>query len=524
MKPFLFALGLSVLLYAIGSPIILSLVSLPSILLWGIALIPVWWVSYKEIKNFANSRLTRTLKVLDNQIQKNETFLEKKWPSQIDVKRDDLDRLAQKATKYIEAIDFALKKAHQPKSWRDHPWISDKALRVAKLGKILRLEDQKRQIESKITLLVESVPQQIEALIFQIKPDFRNPTDFVPELEPGKLDKLTDFVNHYGSEQTKKDFAKNTNLINLFVHSLDLKDLQQAKFIYKKPKPSPVDAPWGGYRRIDAQFRGWHHLINGWMVKGEKKEALKRVLLLLEGKLILTPEVLAKDCEILENDHVSNLVRSHLFLLLEKSENIKLLKVTDQEKIEGWYQSHKADIVKAQYCMEAIFREPSRPFPDLPELANYFHLLDHAILISSIQSEYNFSHLIRNYFDHYEGEHPWAHIFLRFVPEDSPERIQYTQKAQTKRLEWFINQADKLQPSSIHQEEVSLFNDRHVDPQIASNPCELIGKTIKKHPLYTAPYSPAFQNFLDLFSKHAFCNNEVKTEYLQAHKVGASLG
>ncbi len=502
------ALVLGFTLSSFFSPLILSIAAIPIL----------GWLSYQVIKNKLNQALKLKVGWAKQHFVENEIFLAEPLFDLVSIDNlniNHLDNLQDNATSRIEALNTVLETLSK-KSWREHPWIVDAKLHKQKNNYKIKLNTQKLDIQSKLRILADNIAKNIKCKIVHLKPTFTDAGQLTPSLQPLELERLMAFISLHANQDQKESLAKNTEIINIFIQDLSLKNLQCAKFLYKNNEASSSGSiPWGGYTRFSAHFIGWKNLIQGWMLKGEKKQAMLDLLSVLEGTLQLTPIEFKKRIQLLNaNEKLKKLIQKHLFLLLDDPAQVLLLSDKDAEKIHAWFEKNEPNIKGAQTFIAAVFEsEIVEEDVILENLANHIELLDSAALIfhiSKIQPESAFAARAEIYFQHYKGDHSLAHFLLRFLPA-SAHRAHLLHQICTKRLYWSIEeaQAEALDfESFVDEKNTNLFN--ALESGWNFDICA------EKHSYYSQ-YTANFDAFLQAAADHGFCKESLVRTYKSKH-------
>lgn len=372
----------------------------------------------------------------------------------------DSEEIERQMTENLLAIEKVLQKLDHV-SWLEKLWPDTFGLKESSLRLKEVLRAQQEVIRQGARCLAQQISaESADAMLVLIKTIEKD--QLIPALTPTCYESLKRWVEGYGDYALQKQFQQNTDAMALWITRL-----AHCRVLRKAVDPHSV--PWGGSAlRYDA-LRGWHVLLNTFVIDPVKRESCLALNAWLMGESqALTGESPAKT--------PWEWVR---FLALGEKEEAAIQKIQEmvfyclpeypaeyayhtsekhKELIKKWHEEYEGPVSEAAQAIERSFLEDPAMLSlehstQLPSV--YGLLAGEDIYYASLgEAPDHRRQLARDYFSRYQGETPVSDLLLRLLP--SEDQAKGVVQAAIKRLHVlfeqlpsFLNPTEALDPLDI---------------------------------------------------------------------------
>ncbi len=499
----------------------------------GVGLVPLWWYLGEHIQKIRGA-ISKTLTLFKRQdivealftIEECELFIcQNLCQTLIDIAHYDighLQTLVNARLSRLNQIQQKLNHYQRSERWVCKGMVDEKVKLVDN-----RINELKALLNQKMTQMAshvsERIGEDIDILIARV-----DKKRLVPVLESEQLEKLAQFVAHYGDLAAQHRFKDNTNVVQKW---LDLMDVTHFACPHERTEEKTV--PWGGFTIRKDVLNGWEIILTAFAKKSQIP-ALLRLNDFLKGQGELSRDELTSLLQQIgasvDVQQQIQQIESTIFCTLQDRpcHHARILGAQYQQMITAWYQQQQATLKEAEAAIKKIFQLARLNQDKLAEyltqmsddkLSDYFTALDaadiYAYSANMPSKPEQRQNLVRAYFEGYQGQNSKAYRLIRLVPEKNKTAL-VTELAY-KRLQWILDHLEHpVSPQNPFDEvDIELFhNSRLLDVSSDFS----FSNVVTTHPSFHGQWNNAMETFLGACEYACLDSGGLANKYLQKNK------
>lgn len=504
-------------------------------LFFGLALAPLWWLTYQQINRFGRfiryslqnekkETVLHSLLVLES----TRNFLVNRLSQPVlAVTHADIDLIEGQAEHHFQALNncnIALLRSLP--IYKRYFYQGLIELRVQELSR--RLQDEARDLRTALARVAMHLAVSLEREITQFEHSVVQGRS-VPLIPTNQISKLKAFVQKYGDAPAQAQFNRSANVTCKWVSKLE-----RASQPYQGEAARTLfDQPWGGHFLRTDFLQGWQTLLDTFSEFPEERTACTLINNLLLGKQHVSLEALTSAISILSGrlgkidllDKIQNLI--FVTMRPETIENAVLLSQKNKRVLKQWFDTHKSEIKSAEEAVAQLFTRARMTdeqrllqlnnIPDL-QLRSYYELLDgadiYALSVGKTKAQSKRKNKAREYFSHYKGDSALAYRFLKFL---SPaERSATVVGVAQTRLDWILTKVEKSkeEKSLFSPIDLEMYHDRLLIGQSASFN---FSAYLLNSRAFNRPWSKKMENFLNTCKECGLDSGRLLQCYREKH-------